>query len=268
MAICGGVQDFMAVPRFYCPDTALLIQGGQLPNALVRHAIQARRLREGEHLVLFDGSGGEYRTHLTCIDREIAMIAPGEFCSIERESPLQICLIQALCATDKMDWVIQKAVELGVHSLIVVALARSVVQLSGERMQRRLDHWMQVMVSAAEQCGRNRLPSLRFCADLDEMVSWLPDGVRLMLDPEGRQELSATIVPDQAVTLWVGPEGGMSEGERAWSIRQGFVAVQVGPRVLRTETAGLAALAALQFGYGDWMTRHVGTGERVSGVAE
>lgn len=255
----------MVIPRFYCSDADLLIQGGQLPLALAHHAVRVLRLGVGATLVLFDGSGGEYRTQLTHVEREKAMIAPGTFSPVERESPLKTCLIQGLCATDKMDWVIQKAVELGVHSILVTAFERSVVQLSGDRAQRRLDHWSQVMISAAEQCGRNRLPDLRFCRQLDELVSYWPEGSRLMLDPEGEQDFCSPWRPNQGVTLLVGPEGGVTDAEQAWARRQGFVTVRAGPRILRTETAGLAVLAALQFGHGDWHRDSL-QGDKITGV--
>ncbi len=243
----------MAIPRFYCPDRLLLEQGGELPAEVARHALRVLRLKKGDEIVVFDGAGGEFRSRVGIAERDRAWIEPGVHEAVERESPLHIVLVQSLCASDKMDWIVQKAVELGVGSIVVASMARSVVQLSPERRDRRLEHWRQVMVSAMEQCGRNRMPSLGFLSRLPDMEGYLPkQGLRCLLAPDGSGSWHGLSLPDKTVTVMVGPEGGFTEEEEQCAIRLGFLALRAGPRIMRTETAGLAVLAALQFGFGDW----------------
>lgn len=253
MSVYWLKQESMTTPRFFCPDRPLLEQGGQLPLPVAHHALRVLRLKVGARIVLFDGQGGEFMTQLTHSERDNAWIAPGTHDPIERESTLNTFLIQGLCTTDKIDWILQKTVELGIHGVAITAMERSVVRLAPERAARRLAHWHQIMVSAAEQCGRNRLPYLGFYHDFHELPAWLPPTEpRWMLDPEGDHPMGGQSRPEPGVTLLIGPEGGLAKQEKHWAQSAGFISVQAGPRVLRTETAGPAILAALQFGFGDW----------------
>ena len=239
------------ISRFHFPDR--LPAGGEvaLPDALAHHALRVLRLRDGEAVVLFDGSGGEVEARLAV--RGKAVFAQlGEARAVERESPLRIVLVQALASGDKMDWVVQKAVELGVHAVQPVQAERSVLRLAGERADKRVAHWQQVAVAACEQCGRNRVPEIR---PLQALAPWLGahrDALNYVLAPGGAAGFADEPEPKDVVHLLVGPEGGWSEVEIAAFDAAGCRRVRLGPRVLRTETAGLAAVAALQARWGDF----------------
>ena len=239
------------ISRFHFPDR--LPAGGEvaLPEALAHHALRVLRLRDGEVVVLFDGAGGEVEARLAV--RGKAVFAQlGEARALERESPLRIVLVQALASGDKMDWVVQKAVELGAHAVQPVQAERSVLRLAGERADKRVAHWQQVAVTACEQCGRNRVPEIR---PLQALASWLGahrDALNYVLAPGGAAGFADEPEPKDVVHLLVGPEGGWSEVEIAAFDAAGCRPVRLGPRVLRTETAGLAAVAALQARWGDF----------------
>mgnify|MGYP001764513825 FL=1 len=239
------------ISRFHFPDR--LPAGGEvaLPEALAHHALRVLRLRDGEVVVLFDGAGGEVEARLAV--RGKAVFAQlGEARALERESPLRIVLVQALASGDKMDWVVQKAVELGAHAVQPVQAERSVLRLAGERADKRVAHWQQVAVAACEQCGRNRVPEIR---PLQALAPWLGahrDALNYVLAPGGAAGFADEPEPKDVVHLLVGPEGGWSEVEIAAFDAAGCRPVRLGPRVLRTETAGLAAVAALQARWGDF----------------
>ena len=242
----------MNSPRFYCREA--LSPGGhvELPEPVARHAVRVLRLPPGAPMVLFDGRGGEYPAHIERIERDRVFAVLGSWCEIERESPLSITLVQALQAGDKMDFTIQKAVELGVRDIVPVESRRSVIRLAGERAGKRVAHWQGVAASACEQCGRNQVPLV---APLEKLENWLArpaNGVlRLMLAPDAEVSL-ASIRPVGEVQLLIGAEGGLDPQEVLAAKQAGFQAVRMGPRVLRTETAGLAALAAMQALWGDF----------------
>lgn len=239
-------------PRFYC--RLPLAQGTEiaLPAGPAHHAARVLRLKAGDPVTLFNGDGGEFAARLTRIDARVVVAAIDARHAVERESSLAVTLLLGLAATDRMDFAIQKAVELGVAAIQPVATARSVSRLAGDRAERRLDHWRQIAISACEQCGRNRLPELHPPRELEE---WLrastPASLRLMLAPDATQSLAAIARPAGAVETLVGPEGGFTPQEQAAAIRAGFRAVRLGPRVLRTETAALAVLAAINTLWGD-----------------
>lgn len=218
---------------------------------MARHAVRVLRLPPGAPMVLFDGRGGEYPAHIERIERDRAIAVLGPWVEVERESPLAITLVQALQAGDKMDFTIQKAVELGVRHIVPVESRRSVLRLAGERAGKRVAHWQGVVASACEQCGRNQVPVV---APLEKLENWLarpaPGVMRLMLAPDAEQTLAA-IPPAQEVQLLIGAEGGLDPQEMIAAQSAGFQGVRMGPRILRTETAGLAALAAMQMLWGD-----------------
>ena len=211
------------------------------------------RLKQGDALVLFDGQGGECPSELARIDRRVVHVRVGERVSVERESPLAITLVQGLAAADRMDYAIQKAVELGIAAVVPVTTARSVVQLGGERAKRRVEHWRQIVVSACEQCGRNRLPAIHALCDFSD---WLDTpstaAARLLLAPEAAHSLEELGRPAGTVELLVGPEGGLTPDESAAAVAAGFRAIRLGPRILRTETVAPAALGAMNALWGDW----------------
>lgn len=245
----------MMIPRFFCPPQLHAQRVVGLPEAAAHHALRVLRLHAGDPVVLFDGEGGEYAGRLVEAGRAVR-VELGAWRDIERESPLRITLAQALPAGDKMDWIVQKAVELGAARIVPLAAARSVVRLAGERAARRVEHWRQVAVSACEQCGRNRVPEVLPVLDLRRWLAGLAqeqgetDGLRLLLSPGAGRRLGEAS-PQGGVVLLIGPEGGLTDDEAAAAAACGFRAASLGPRILRTETAGLAALAALAALHGD-----------------
>jgi 16S rRNA (uracil1498-N3)-methyltransferase len=238
------------IPRFYFPG--VLPRAGEvgLPPAATHHALKVLRLGSGDPVVLFDGSGGELHARLD-VRASLALAVDAQWREVSREPPLDVVLVQALASSDKMDWVIQKAVELGATGIIPVRAARSVVRLAGERADKKLEHWRQVVIAACEQCGRNRLPFVAPVQSLAAYLAQAEEAVRLVLVPGG-ERLSAIQPVPSPIHLLVGPEGGWSDEELALCLRASSRTVGLGPRVLRTETAGLAALAALQAKAGDF----------------
>ena len=222
-----------------------------LPEAAARHAVTVLRLQMGDALALFNGEGGEYRASLIAANKHEARVRVAEFHAIERESPLAITLALGICAGERMDYSLQKATELGVNAIAPLATERSVVKLAGERADKRLQHWQNVVIAACEQCGRNRVPAV---APVQTLFSYLAqtdkDARLLMLSPDAATPLK-TIPPSAAIVLLVGAEGGFSQSEQEAAASSGFLPVSLGPRVLRTETAPVAALAALQTLWGD-----------------
>lgn len=247
------------IPRFYCPDTDVALANGRLvtlPDAAAHHALKVLRLRPGAGLVLFDGNGGEYSGRVEEAGR-VFRVMLDEWHDVEREASLRFTLAQALPSSDKMDLVVQKAVELGIASIQPLEAKRSVVRLSGERAEKRIAHWRQVAVAACEQSGRNRVPEVHGLLDLAHYLAMRPaddEGtpLRLLLSPHQGVRLAELPRPMGAVTLLVGPEGGFEAAEEAMARSVGFQPVRLGPRVLRTETAGLAALAAAMTLWGDF----------------
>ncbi|MBO9537631.1 16S rRNA (uracil(1498)-N(3))-methyltransferase [Herbaspirillum sp.] len=240
------------MPRFFCPQALSIGASLALPDHVAHH-IQVLRLQPGDHVTLFNGEGGEYTATLTAIEKKRAHAEVKTFSPREAELPYALTLAQALPEGSKMDWIVEKAVELGATALVPLAAQRCVVKLSGERAEKKQAHWQGIVQSAVEQCGRNRLPHL---AELAEFRRWIGQSDlhrRILLSPRGEQPLSAWARhhPPQAVTLVVGPEGGFNEEEEQLACAQGALMLSMGPRVLRTETAGLAALAALNAIWGE-----------------
>jgi 16S rRNA (uracil1498-N3)-methyltransferase len=220
----------------------------ELPEAAAHHAARVLRLKDGDAVLLFNGRGGEYEARLVIPGRGRVSAETGERRDPERESPLRVTLLQAISSSDKMDFTIQKAVEIGVAAIHPVLSARSVVRLDGERGAKKLLHWRRIAVAACEQCGRNCIPEIAVPVALGTYRA--PAGVKILLSPSGSARLAD--VSKGPVVLAVGPEGGFSAEEEQGLLRAGFSPVRLGPRVLRTETAALAALAALNALAGDF----------------
>lgn len=220
-----------------------------LPEHAAHHAARVLRLREGDPVVLFDGRGGEYEARLFMPGRNQVNAEIGAHREIERESPLAVTLVQAVSSGEKMDFTIQKAVELGVAAIQPVLTAKSVVRLDGERGAKKLVHWRRVAIAACEQCGRNRIPEIGEPLPLER---YQPRGQssKIVLSPASDATLGS--LAKGPVTLAVGPEAGFSPEEESMLKRAGFVPVRLGQRILRTETAALAALAALNALQGDF----------------
>jgi 16S rRNA (uracil1498-N3)-methyltransferase len=245
----------MTAPRFFVAlDLAPAMTGQtvELPQAVAHHATRVLRLAVGDALTLFNGAGGEYAATLVHVDKRGASVRVERFLAVERETPLAVTLVQAIAANDAMDYAVRKTVELGVAAVQPVTTARSAVLPAAERGERRRAHWQQVAIAACEQCGRNRVPPV---LPVRALADWLAARDRrvpaLLLAPGGTQSLAALPAPEAAVEIVVGAEGGFAPDELAAAERAGLVAVRIGPRVLRTETAGVAALAALQVLWGD-----------------
>jgi 16S rRNA (uracil1498-N3)-methyltransferase len=238
------------VPRIHVEAALWPGTDATLGEDAAAHLARVLRLRAGDAVTLFNGDGRDYRGHLVALTRREARVAVGEGSELEAEPTLPIQLAVGVSRGERMDFVIQKAVELGVASILPLLTERSVVRLDDERADRRQAHWRGVMIAACEQSGRRRLPVL------DPVVAWpcwpLPVGrTRLLLDPVAAATLADLSPPVHAVTLLAGPEGGLTETERARARRAGFTPVRLGPRILRAETAPLAALAAMQVLWGD-----------------
>ena len=238
-------------PRFFCPDGLLPASDMPLPAAVAHHAERVLRLAVGDPVTLFDGPGGAFAASIRAVGRA-ALARLGPRLAIECESPLQITLVQALASGDKMDWVVQKAVELGVAAVQPVAAERSVLKLAGERADKRVAHWQQVAVAACEQSGRNRVPVVGEILPLAKYLARPFDGTRLILAPGADGALARKARPTRPLAILIGPEGGWSPAELDLAARAGCEPLALGPRVLRTETAGLAALAAMQTMWGDF----------------
>lgn len=225
-----------------------------LDDGALRH-VAALRLQRGDPVVLFGGDGTEYAAELVELTRRGAAAKVLECRLVDRESPLAITLAQGICAADRMDLLIQKATELGVRAVQPLVTTRTVIRLSPDRQERREQHWQAVATAACEQCGRNRLPDVRASRRLDEFLADLgtadePDTARIVLSPGGEHRL-ADLPRASAAIIAIGPEGGLTGEEHDLLASRGFAGVRFGPRVLRTETAPLAVIAALQTLWGD-----------------
>ncbi len=238
-------------PRFLVRES--LSEGAELslPQDAAHHASRVLRMREGDAIVLFSGAGGEHTGRISRLSRDGVAVEVGAFDPVERESPLQVTLVQAISAGDRMDLTLQKAVELGVAAIQPILAERSVVRLKGDRSDSRREHWQRVAEAACEQCGRNRVPTVAAAVALADYRA--PAGaLKLLLAPAGTASLrTCGACTGQPIVLAAGPEAGFSPREDAMLVAAGFLPVRLGPRVLRTETAGPAAIAALNALYGD-----------------
>jgi 16S rRNA (uracil1498-N3)-methyltransferase len=229
------------------PD-ALVTIGGSAAN----HILRVLRLRPGDAIAAFDGRGGEYEARIEGLRKDAVSVAVGALRAIERESPLAVTLAQGISRGERMDLVVQKATELGVRRIVPLVTERSVVRLDAKQADAKLRHWRAVAIAACEQCGRNTLPELDAPTSLPAFLSAAaPDAARLVLSPQGDLRVR-DLNPAAALVVLIGPEGGLSTAELDSALRAGFEALRLGPRVLRTETAAIAALAVLQQQLGDF----------------
>jgi 16S rRNA (uracil1498-N3)-methyltransferase len=224
-----------------------------LPDAAAAHVARVLRLAAGDAVVLFNGDGNDYAATLTAVDRRAATARVQAVQAVANESPLTLTLAQGLARGEKMDLVVQKATELGVARIVPLLSERSEVRLDRARSDKRLHHWRAVAAGACEQCGRARLPTIEPPQELGAWARTLGQAgaLRLALLPDAAQGLRGLVMPAEGAVLVAGPEGGLGERDVAALQAAGFAGLRLGPRILRTETAGLAALAALQALYGD-----------------
>jgi len=239
------------MPRFHVPQALAAGQQLELP-ADVAHHINVVRMAPGDTLTLFNGDGGEYTAVLTEVQKKKAWAEVKVFDPREAELPFAVTLAQALPEGTKMDWIIEKAIELGVAGIQPLAARRCVVRLSAERAEKKLEHWNGIVVSASEQCGRNRLAAVAAPLEFRDWISQQDLHKRVILTPRATESLAdwARHQPAQALSIMVGPEGGFSDEEEAEALRRGALPLSIGPRVLRTETAALAAVTVLNAAWG------------------
>ncbi len=241
------------MPRFFVPQPLSVGASVILPEAVAHH-LHVVRSAPGDALTLFNGEGGEYAATLTTLERRRAQAEVQDFSPREAELPYALTLAQALPEGSKMDWIIEKAVELGAATIQPLAARRSVVRLSTERAEKKLSHWQGIVVAASEQCGRNRLARV---AEPAAFADWIVEGephIRILLSPRAGQSLAEWALghPPQPLSLLIGPEGGFTAEEEHMALAQGVLALSMGTRVLRTETAGMVAIAALNAIWGQF----------------
>jgi 16S rRNA (uracil1498-N3)-methyltransferase len=256
----------MRIPRLYLSASLATDTILRLDDNAFNHAVRVLRLKPGASLTLFNGAGGAFAATLLEVGKREAWAQIKDALPGEVESPLQVTLAQSVSRGEKMDYTLQKAVELGVAAIQPLFTERGGVDLTGERLARKIEHWRSIVIGACEQCGRNRLPTLQEPGSLIEWLTssadslpthggksgWGGETRRLLLDPLANQGLRGLEPPTGPVLLLIGPEGGLSPAEINHAQAAGFTGIRLGPRVLRTETAGVAALAALQALWGDW----------------
>jgi 16S rRNA (uracil1498-N3)-methyltransferase len=229
------------------PGKPLVVEG-----TAANHITRVLRLRSGEALTVFDGSGGEFGARIEEFRKESVILSVEEHRKVERESPLSLTLAQGISRGERMDWIIQKATELGVSRIVPVSTKRSVVRLDERQAERKLQHWRAIAVAACEQCGRNRIPELTAPVDFFDVLAPETSGnTRLLLSPAGDLRIDDIKDIGKGITVLIGPEGGLEDVEHEEAIRKGFKPVRLGPRVLRTETAAIAALTIIQRYFGD-----------------
>jgi len=236
------------MPRFHCPAPLQAGASLELPAGAARH-VQVLRMQPGQEITLFNGEGGQWQAAITQMGRSSVAVRLGVHEAVEREAPRAVHLALGMPANERMDWLVEKATELGVASIQPLLAERSVLRLAGERAARKQAHWQAIAVAACEQCGRNRVPAIHAPRELAAWCAEAPQGARLLLSllPQARALAGAAPGEGPAVLL-SGPEGGLSPAEEEAALRHGFQPVSLGPRVLRAETAPLAVLAALTLG--------------------
>lgn len=244
----------MANLRFYTNSSLTINTIVQLSESAAAHASKALRLEVGDHAVLFNGDGFDYHCILTIVKKNAVSAQVLSARKIETESPLNITLLQAISSGDRMDFTIQKAVELGVKHIQPISSQRSVVKLNAERAEKRTEHWQNIAISACEQSGRAFIPKVLSPVTLDKWISLHPQGqdTRILLNPIGAKRLTELNKPAAEVVLLIGAEGGLNTTEIELATVHGFQSIVLGPRILRTETAALTAIAAMQLVWGDF----------------
>ena len=246
----------MKAPRLFLESVSGDVAVGRelaLPVKAAHHAADVLRMRTGDALTLFTGRGGEISTTIVRIAKRAVTVRVDAFDTVEREAPFDVTLVQALAANDAMDYALRKAVELGAAAVQPLTTARSARWPAGERGAQRLARWQQVAIAACEQCGRNRVPAIHSATTWGE---WLaardPLRTGILLAPESSLGLAQIVPSMHGIDIAVGPEGGFADDEIAAGVQSGLIAASLGPRVLRTETAGIATLAALHALWGDF----------------
>ena len=222
-----------------------------LEDEQFNYVARVLRLKKGTQLTVFNGQGGEYPAQLESVGKRSAELIIGEFNDRDCESPLKLTLIQGISRGERMDYTLQKATELGITHIIPVFTQRSMVSLDAERLQKRQQHWQGVVRSACEQCGRNIVPTVGDALNLSEYLNQEIVGTKLLLAPLAENSLQSITKPDDSTHLLIGPEGGLNDDEQTLAINKGYKGIRLGPRVLRTETAAVSCISAMQILWGD-----------------
>jgi 16S rRNA (uracil1498-N3)-methyltransferase len=239
------------ISRLYVPLPLALNEQVELDDDSGHYVRTVLRLKKDDAVILFNGKGGEYTCELREVSRKSVLITAKSWSDRSVESPLQVTLGLGISRGDRMDLSVQKAVELGVHQITPLITERCVVQFKGEKKPQRLQHWQKIVQHAAEQSGRTALPEL---VEIAALQNWVGNqqGLKVFLDPYAEQSLAQLHPDGMKVTLLTGPEGGFADQERSIARAAGFIPVRLGSRILRTETAAIAALAAVQMLWGDF----------------
>ena len=243
----------MHIPRLYTPQ--MITQGAELAisGQTAHHVTHVLRIHSGAAVQVFDGEGSEYHAIVKTIKRSEIILEIAEAIAVQPESSLDITLLQGITRNDRMDLILQKAVELGVNTIQPLWTQRSQTHLKGNRLEKRFNHWQGIVVSACEQCGRATIPQL---ATAINYSAWMnkqkTSGLRLLLQPNSKTGLGTLKKPDEEIQVLIGPEGGLNPDEEVLAIAAGFTGVNLGQRILRTETATLATLAGIQTLWGDF----------------
>lgn len=244
----------MSQHRFYCPDKLSTGATISLPDTAATHAARVLRMQVGDSATLFNGDGFDYQCQLTAVQKNVVSAHIISRAEVTNEPPLDILLLQGISGGDRMDYTIQKAVELGVREIQPIATERSVVKLNQERAEKRVAHWQQIVISACEQCGRAYVPVVHPPLSLSQWLAQHPqrEASRILLNPIGAKQLAQLSKPASQIQLFIGAEGGLSAHEIETATAHGFQSILLGPRVLRTETAALAAIASMHTLWGDF----------------
>jgi 16S rRNA (uracil1498-N3)-methyltransferase len=241
----------MRIPRIFTAQPLIAGSSIQLEQGAARHLSSALRMSVGQSIILFDGHGGEYSAALTEVKKSKVWVAVNEFSDKDLESPLKIQLAIGISRGERMDWIVQKATELGATEITPLFTERCEVKLSGERLEKKTRHWQQIAISACEQCQRNFVPVINSAATIDQYLADPVIGLKLVLHHRTEKRLTEMTNSNNNIALLVGPEGGLSDREIESAIKHNFAALALGPRVLRTETAPLAAISIIQSLWGD-----------------
>lgn len=242
----------MRIPRIYHPQSLQSHDAVILTEDARKHVMQVLRLQVQSPIILFDGNGGEFQGVIKTIDKRTVTVQIGDYIKREVESPLFIHLGQVISRGEKMDFTIQKAVELGVSEITPLISERCNVKLPTDRLQKKMAHWQSIIISACEQSGRNRVPVLHTPVDLNQWLTGNYLGLKLILHPSTNQCLLDKQNTQKQITVLVGCEGGFTTSELDWAIANHFQHLTLGPRILRTETAALTAISVLQCKWGDF----------------
>jgi 16S rRNA (uracil1498-N3)-methyltransferase len=241
----------MRVPHIYQASNIALNTPVILDDDAAGHIGRVLRMKIGEHVSIFNGQGGEYLSEITEVTKKNVVVMPLQFNPHDVESPLKIHLGQCVSRGDKMDFTIQKSVELGIAEITPIFSQRCGVKLSGDRLEKKHQQWQKIAIAAAEQSGRNTVPIVNTPVDLKQWLNQQTEALKLTLHPRAEHSIKTITVPKDGVRFLVGPEGGFTDDEMAQTKQQAFLDVRLGPRVLRTETAALTVLSALQLQFGD-----------------